>query len=59
MRRMRTRIVSVDNPTNRAFVRRLSTIGNDESGRREMVKDDIDVESDCRLDLMSVTEYSS
>ena len=58
-RRMRMRIVSVDNPTNRAFVRRLSTIGNDESGRREMVKDDVNVESDCRLDLMSATEYSS
>ena len=56
---MRTRIVSVDNPMNRAFVRRLSTIRDDESGRREMVKDDIDVESDCRLDLMSATEYSS
>ena len=59
MRRTRTRIISVDNPTNRAFVRRLLAIGNDESGRREMVKDDIDVESDCRLDLMSATEYSS
>ena len=59
VRRMRTRIVSVDNPTNRVFVRRLSTIGDDESGRREMVKDDSDVESDCRLDLMSATEYSS
>ena len=59
MRRMRMRIVSVDNPTNRAFVRGLSAIGNDESGRREMVKDDIDVESDCRLDLMSAMEYSS
>ena len=59
MRRMRTRIVSVDNPTNRAFVRRLSSVRDDESGRREMVKDDIDVESDCRLDLMSATEYSS
>ena len=43
MRRMRMRIVSVDNPTNRAFVRRLSTIGDDEGGRREMVKDDIDM----------------
>ena len=58
-RRMRTRIISVDNPTNRAFVRRLPTIGDDESGRREMMKDDIDVEGDCRLDLMSATEYSS
>ena len=59
MRRMRTRLVSVDNPTNRAFVRRLPTIRDDESGRREMVKDDVDVESDCRLDLMSAMEYSS
>ena len=53
------RIISIDNPTYRAFVRRLSVIGNDESGRREMVKDDVNVESDCRLDLMSATEYSS
>ena len=44
---------------NNAFVRGLLTIGNDKSGRREMMKDDIDVESDCRLDLMSATEYSS
>ena len=59
MRRMRTRIVSVDNPTNRALVRRLPTIGDDESGRREMMEDDIDVKGNVRLDLMSATEYSS
>ena len=59
MRSTRTRIVSVDNPAKRTFVRGLPTIGNDESGRREMMEDDIDVEGDCRLDLMSATEYSS
>ena len=59
MRRMRMRIVSVDNPTNRAFVRRLPTVGDDESGRREMVKDDINVKGNGRPDLMSATEYSS
>ena len=59
MRSTRTRIVSVDNPTKRTFVRGLPTIGNDESGRREMMKDDINVEGECRLDLMSATEYSS
>ena len=59
MRRTRTRIISVDNPTNRAFVRRLPTIGDDEGRRREMVKDEDDVKSDVRLDLMSATEYSS
>ena len=59
MRRTRTRIISVDNPTKRTFVRGLSMIGNDESGRREMVEDDIDVKSDCRLDLMSATRRSS
>ena len=51
----RTRIISVNNPANRTFV----TIGDDESGRREMVKDDINVESDGRPDLMSAMEYSS
>ena len=55
----RRRRISVDNPTKRTFVRGLPTIGNDESGRREMVEDDVDVESDVRLDLMSATEYSS
>ena len=59
MRRTRMRIISVNNPANRMFVRRLSTIGDDESGRREMMEDDIDVKGNGRPDLMSATEYSS
>ena len=44
---------------NNAFVRGLLTVGEDDGGRREMVKDEDDVKSDVRLDLMSATEYSS
>ena len=53
------RIVSVNDPMNNVFVRGLLTVREDDSGRREMVKDEDDVESDVRLDLMSATEYSS
>ena len=53
------RIISVDNPMNNAFVRGLLTVREDDGGRREMVKDEDDVKSDVRLDLMSAMEYSS
>ena len=44
---------------NRMFVRELSSKGNVDGRRSEMVKIDIDEEGDDRLDLMSATEYSS
>ena len=44
---------------NRMFVRELSSKGNADGRRCEMVKVDVDEESDGRLDLMSATEYSS
>ena len=44
---------------NRMFVRELSSKGNADGRRSEMVEVDIDEECDGRLDLMSATEYSS
>ena len=52
------RVVSVNNPMNNAFVRGLLTVREDDGGRREMVKDEDDVKSDVRLDLMSATRRS-
>ena len=44
---------------NNTFVRGLLMVREDDGGRREMVKDEDDVESDVRLDLMSATRRSS
>ena len=56
---MRTRIMSNDNPVNALFMRGLLPEREDDGWRREMVEMDVDVECDGRLDLVSVTEYSS
>ena len=44
---------------NRVFVRELSSEGNMDGRRSEMVEIDVDEESDDRLDLMSATRRSS
>ena len=56
---MRMRIVGNNNPVNRVFLNGLSPKGNVDGWRSEMMKVDVDEESDGRLDLMSATEYSS
>ena len=58
MRRTRMRIMSDENPMNRMFVRELSSKGNADGRRSEMVKVDVDEEGDFRLDLMSATRRS-
>ena len=54
--RMRTRVMSNNNPVNRVFLSGLSPKGDVDGRRSEMMKVDIDEESDGRLDLMSATD---